>query len=359
MRILTRYLLSQFLRIFAVCVLGVPLLFIVIDLTDNLDIYLADQNATNFEVALHYLYQFPYQSLVGFPIAALLAGVFTISNMTRHHETTAAKAGGMSFYRLVAPLMLGALLLSGVALALTEIVPNTNRKAEEVLGQRQSRSRTLRMSFLFRGNLGRVYSIGRLDLRDGSMSDLQIAREGTGPEYPTYNVSAETARYDSAGGVWVAEQGWLRMFPDTESSVEMQFDELWQIAFRETPEELLAQPKRPEEMQYEEMGRFIEAIERSGGTANNLNTERALRLSFPFAVFIIVLFGTPLAHSNKRGGAPRSIGIALATTVLFLIIVRISQALGAGGVVSPTLGAWIPNLLFLGAGLVLMVRVRT
>ena len=34
MRILDRYLLGLFLKIFAVCVFGVPLVFIVIDLTD-------------------------------------------------------------------------------------------------------------------------------------------------------------------------------------------------------------------------------------------------------------------------------------------------------------------------------------
>ena len=45
------------------------------------------------------------------------------------------------------------------------------------------------------------------------------------------------------------------------------FRELWQRAFDETPEELRAEPKEPKEMQYAELGRFINAIQRSGGTA--------------------------------------------------------------------------------------------
>jgi lipopolysaccharide export LptBFGC system permease protein LptF len=32
---------------------------------------------------------------------------------------------------------------------------------------------------------------------------------------------------------------------------------------------------------------------------------------------------------------------------------------GAGGLIDPTLAAWLPNLVFLGAGVVLMARVRT
>ena len=99
MRLLDRYIGGQFLKIFAVCVLGVPFLFIVIDLTDNLDLFI-DEGATRAQLAMHYIYQFPYQSLLAFPIAALLASVFTISSMTRRFEITAIKAGGISFYRI-------------------------------------------------------------------------------------------------------------------------------------------------------------------------------------------------------------------------------------------------------------------
>jgi lipopolysaccharide export LptBFGC system permease protein LptF len=35
------------------------------------------------------------------------------------------------------------------------------------------------------------------------------------------------------------------------------------------------------------------------------------------------------------------------------------KAVGAGGVVNPVLAAWLPNLVFLAAGLLLLARVRT
>ncbi|MFQ5690468.1 MAG: LptF/LptG family permease [Gemmatimonadota bacterium] len=358
MRILDRYLARQFLKIFAVCVLGVPLLFMVVDLTDNLDVYLAE-GATRGELALHYLFQFPYQMLLGFPIAALLASVFTISTLTRHFETTAAKAGGISFYRLVMPILLASLGLSLMAGALTELVPVTSRRAEEVLGQQETRSQTLRMLFVFRGNSGRVYKVRRLDRRLGRMTDVQVEREGTGYRYPTYNVTAARARWDTASAHWSLEDGRLRLFPEKGRALTFQFRELWQRSFTESPDELLADPPEENEMRYAELGRYIEAIQRSGGTARKLIVQRDLRLSFPLACFIIVVFGVPLAHSSRRGGTPLSVGIALATTILYLIIVRIAQALGAGGVVAPAWAAWMPNLIFLGAGLGLMAKVRT
>ena len=66
-----------------------------------------------------------------------------------------------------------------------------------------------------------------------------------------------------------------------------------------------------------------------------------------------------MAHSNRRGGAPASLGLALGTTIVYMIMIRICHALGAGGVVDPTLAVWLPNMIFAFAGLVLMARVRT
>lgn len=359
LRILDRYVLSQFFRIFGLCVLGVPFVLIVIDLTDHLDNFL-NEGASRLDVLLHYVYQFPYQALLAFPIAALLAAVFTVSSMTRHFETTAAKAGGVSFYRLAAaPLLMAGLVISLVALGLTEVVPTANRKADEVLGKRRSRSETVRNQFVFRGNGGRVYAIRELDAREGAIEGIEITREGTGWRYPTYDVTAKGARWDSAGHDWRIEQGRLRLFPTRSSTLTFRFRRLWQREFTETPQQLLAEPKDPEEMGYRELGQFIEAIQRSGGKARELIVQRALKIAFPFTCFIIVLFGAPLAHTTRRGGAPVAIGIALATTIFFLMLIRIAQALGAGGVVPPVWAAWLPNMLFFVAGSALMVKVKT
>jgi len=358
MRLLDRYVGEQFLRIFAVCVLGVPFLFIVIDLTDNIDHFI-DAGATRGQVAMHYVYQFPYQSLLAFPIAALLASVFTVSAMTRRFETTAIKAGGISFFRMTAPMLVLATLLSGVALALTELIPITNRRYDEVLQREEARSQTLRMSFVYRANNGFVYKIRRLDTREGRMDDVQVDREGTGVEFPTMNITSNVARWDSISGRWLMNFGWLRRFPAVDVEHAYKFSKLHLRDFDETPIELRAPPKDVDEMRYAELGRFIDAIERSGGTPRDLETARAQRLAFPFACLVIVLFGMPLAHSNRRGGAPLSIGIALATTVIFLIFQRIAEAMGAGGLMRPDLAAWLPNGVFLVAGLVLYAKVRT
>ena len=358
MKTLDRYVLRQFFRIFAVCVIGVPFIFIIINLTEQIDDYLA-KDLTSGSILAHYVYQIPYYVLLSFPIAALLAAVFTISNMTRHFEVSAAKAGGVSFYRLVAPVLEVGMLISVVALGLTEVVPAANRRSEDALGETASQRAGNRVSFIFRGEEGRYYYIRRLAAGRGEIDDILIVREGSGYVYPSYDAAATEARWDKDRQRWVMEAGRLRYFPERDGTLEFRFDELWQRGFTETPDELLARPKGEEEMGFAELGRYIEAIERSGSKTGKLRVEQQLKLAFPFTCFIIVMFGLPLANSSRKGGASLSIGIALGTTILFLILVRVAQAMGAADVIPPVAAAWLANVVFLVAGLILFWRVKT
>src|SRR6267142_5303648 len=107
-------------------------------------------------------------------------------------------------------------------------------------------------------------------------------------------------------------------------------------ALTQTPADLLAEPKAPDEMRYRELGRYIDALLRSGNDANKLIVERALKLALPATCFIIALFGAPLAVTSPRAGAAIGIAISLGTTVVFLLITQIMKAVGAGGLIDTT-----------------------
>ena len=51
--------------------------------------------------------------------------------------------------------------------------------------------------------------------------------------------------------------------------------------------------------------------------------------------------------------------LSLGTTVVFLLLINLSKAVGAGGAVDPLVAAWFPNVLFLSGALVLLRKVRT
>jgi lipopolysaccharide export system permease protein len=121
----------------------------------------------------------------------------------------------------------------------------------------------------------------------------------------------------------------------------------------------MAQPRSPQEMRFAELTRFIRSLERSGGDANLLRVERALKIAIPITCLVIALFGAPLATSTQRGGTAFGIGLSLATTVTFLMLIQLTKAIGGKHIIAPDLAAWLPNVLFAAVGLVILARVRT
>jgi lipopolysaccharide export system permease protein len=355
-RILDRYVIRQFLATFVTLVLGLPLLFIITDLTDNLDRYLG-RGMEMRAVVESYLYILPQFVLWAMPIAALVGTVFTIGNMTRHQEISAAKAGGISFYRLLAPLLLMATILSGGALGLSELVPVTNEMRAELLGERESRLGMMRTNFVFQTEDGRVLSVRRLDPSINEMTGIVMEQEGN-DSLPALHQTAERAEWIVGEG-WRLERGYVRLIAAEGLEATFHYEGTRIPSLRETPDELLADPKDPDQMRYHEMTRFIRIIERSGGDTSSMRVEQAQKISLPLAILVIVLFGAPLATSNKRGGAAYGIGVSLAVTMIYLLLFRVGRAVGASGAIDPVLAAWIPNAIFLVAGLFLLSRVRT
>ena len=354
---LDRYVFKEFWKILVTTALGFPLLLVIIDLTDNLEKYLA-RNLPKQDIALSYLYWIPESMFMVIPAAVLFATVFSIGAFTRHSEITAAKASGISFYRIALPIFIGAILAAALDLALGEIVPITNSRRNDLLEEDKFRGSTLRYNFAFQGEYGRVYKIQTLNTATQSLDGLQIERKGTGPEYPTILVAAERAKWHPDSG-WTIERGEMKLVSDSVPDFSIAFARMLDHRFVEEPQDMMAKPRPPQEMRYEELTRFIQFAERSGSDANKERVERALKIAIPVTCIIIALFGAPLATSTQRGGAAYGVGISLGITVVFLLMVQLTKAIGAKGLMPPDLAAWVPSAIFALLGLVLLARVRT
>jgi lipopolysaccharide export system permease protein len=355
MRTLDRLVVGSFLKLFFVVTLAVPPLFMLGDFTERLDQYL-DRGLTRTQIAESYLYKLPEYLQYAFPIAALVATIFTIHTMTRHHEIVAAKAGGISFHRLMAPLVVLGLLLTMAALGLSEIVPRGNRIAAQIQ-RAEGPSRTWRSDFVYRSEDGLSWQVTRLTASDGRMTDVVLERPPSA-ESPAMHVTAESANWTEGEG-WTLADGHMRtLLPDsTERAFE--FDRMMMPEMRERPEELLEVPREPEEMTYAEIARLAAILERTGGDATEWLVRRGQLLSVPIATLIIILFGAPLATSSKRGGTAFGIGVSLLTVIVFTMMLKFAGAMGEAGAISPWTAAWMPNILFFGAAVLLLARVRT
>jgi lipopolysaccharide export system permease protein len=355
-RILDILIAKAFLRIFILFVLGAPLLFIVGDLVEQVDRYF-DRGLTVGEVSLAYVYMLPEFISWSFPIAALIATVFTIHSMTMHREVLAAKAGGISFHRLMAPLVGLGLLLTGVGLLLSEAVPVGKRRSGQILRSEEV-GRQWRTDFVFKTDDNRTLTVRRLNVFPPAMNQVVLEVPAGSDGEVAQHLQAAQVPFDSVRG-WTFKTGYLRILPDRAEPLTLYFDSLRSSGFGEPPRGLLSSPDDEDEMSDSEIDRMVANITRSGGDPSTLLVKKGQRKAIAVATLVIILFGGPLATSSRRGGTAYGIGVALASTILYLLLFRLAGAAGNAGALSPVLSAWLPNLLFLACGLILLKRVRT
>jgi lipopolysaccharide export system permease protein len=358
MRTLDRYVFGSWLRIFVLTALGFPLVSILINLTDTLN-RLLDRGLTMREIVVSYVYSIPENAFLVMPAAVLFATVFTVGAMGRHSELTAAKAGGMSFHRLVSPIFVAAVLATGLAFVVGEMAPGATARQAEIQKSKVTRSTRSRYNFVYRADAGWVYTVRSLDVGTRQLKQLLLERQGNGAQYPGLIITADSATWNDSTRHWQLSGGTSRVVVGPSRQATFAFRTMRLRALTQSPADLLAEPKAPDEMRYAELGRYIDGLKRSGNDANKLIVEQSLKLALPATCLIIALFGAPLAVQAPRAGAAIGVAISLGTTVIFLLITQIMKAVGAGGLIDPTLAAWLPNMVFLVAGLVLLARVRT
>src|SRR5690349_18603019 len=124
MRILDRYLLRQFVRVFIICFFSLTGLFAIFDAFSNLDEFLnyAEKHGSIVGVLAEY---YGYRSIALFDrlsgVLALTSAMFTVTFFQRYNEYTAVSAAGVPPARIVAPILYACLFISLAAATSREL----------------------------------------------------------------------------------------------------------------------------------------------------------------------------------------------------------------------------------------------
>jgi len=124
------------------------------------------------------------------------------------------------------------------------------------------------------------------------------------------------------------------------------------------PEDFARDVLPEEQMTYKELAAFIHRQERNGRQALRESVALHMRLAFPFANFVIALFGLPMASRMRRTGRPVQIGLCLLICFVFYGSIQFGRAMGWNDIVAPYWGAWAPNLIFGLIGIILLIKTR-
>jgi lipopolysaccharide export system permease protein len=383
MRLLDQYISRKFLFNLIFALTAFASIFITVDLVEALSDYI-DKQVPAVVIASYYFYFLPYIIVLTMPVAMLLASTFSVGQLSKHNELTAMKAAGQSLYRILFPILVIAFLTSGLMILFAEkVVPVANQRKIEIKNryiERVPQNLPTRLSNLYfqesvnpqaarrdgktanaLGSQVRRVFIGYYD--DATKTAQKISIQNYNGVFIIERIDALQMRWKEPqnggqGGVWEILRGYRRRFEGDREAVATRFDTLAMPELSFTPQVLTKVQKEPEEMSYGELQKFIDEVARNGGNPERWLVDLYLKISFPLANFIIVLFGAPLAASKVRSGG--AVGVAMSLIICFLYFgtVKTSQSMGQNGTLDPLLAAWLGNLIFLVAGAVILAKAR-
>lgn len=359
MKILDRYIIKKFLSILFFTTLAFIVIFIVVDLIENLDKFLSYEAKFTY-VVLYYVYFIPYIILLTLPVNMLLSCLFSLGSMAQYNELIASLSAGVSLYRIVFPILVLAAFISAASGIVGEtMVPESNRRRLNIFRydiRKQPRMQIgTQRQLSLQDSDNRQVSIDYYDARKKRANKVNIVwREGN---TITERWDVKYMIWDTSRSAWNLSGVIQRKFSEKGEEVSEKNTLLYENS-RIYPEDLVDLEIKPEEMNYVELSRFVDKMQSLGADAKKWLVELYMKVSYPFANFIIVLFGAPLASRKRRSGPALGFALALLISFVYFLFVRSGQVLGRDGTLDPLWGAWIGNIVFGIGGIILMLRVR-
>ncbi len=379
MQILDKYLVRQFLFVLLFSLMAFWSIFLVVDLIEHLDKFI-DKRASFFLVLRYYFYYTPYILVLSLPVAMLLSCLFSLGQLSKHNELLAMKTAGISLYRILLPLFVLSLLISLLVVGFGGyLVPLTYHKMMEIktveIEKGRKEKNPLLTDIFVQGEGGQIFHLATYDSKKKMGTDA-LMQKFKGNRLKE-EIRAKRVRWENEG--WLFEEGVERIFSDSSAqlgrsnnsdklssdSVSLKpaekykpFDRLFRLDLKVKPEALVKRQKKPDEMGYLELAKYVKLKKRSGQRVAKESTDLHLKIAFPLVNFIIVLFGAPLAANPKRSGLAIGFAISLFISFLYYTLIRMGQSLGYSEKLPPFLAAWAANILFVILGTVLLIKAK-
>jgi len=360
MKILDRYLIKQFLQTILFGLLAFTLIFVVIDMMENLDDFI-DQKVPAHIIFNYYLVFSPDIIKLMTPVAVLFGALFTVGKMANLNELTAIKSSGISIYRFMTPFVVTTIFISAFSIYFSGyIVPMANKTKLNIERNYLNRGFIFAGSNLFfQDSKTRIVNIYFFDNSKKQANRVSIENfDKNNLTEMTSRIDAARMVYDSHKHSWIAYNGIKRIFIDNKGQKEEKFTKMDLTNLNFTPQELNTKQQKPEEMNLGELKKLIETQKRAGIDPTSTLIDYYSRYSFPIASLIVLLFGLPLSANKRKGGLALQIGINILVTFIYLAFMKISQAFGKNGALNPILTAWTANIIFFFGAIVNLIRVR-
>ncbi|HEX6084668.1 MAG TPA: LPS export ABC transporter permease LptG [Thermoanaerobaculia bacterium] len=359
--IIDRYILREFLKILALVLVSVTALFVIVEYTE-----MARDIRQNNVAASTLLRYFRFQIFMllnwSLPISVLVATLVTFGILAKNNEITAIKSGGVSLYRVAAPILAVAVVISLVAyLILDFVLPYANQRVYEIRARIEGRSTgmatTAQQKLWYLGKGRYLINFLAYDTSSKQLTQVQVFEFHPSEFRLTRRVYADRATWN--GQAWAFENGWMRSFTDDRNSTFTRITSPLPLFYPETPEDFDTKVTPPNQMTYAQLRRYIATLRESGYAADELAVQLYQKTSWPALSIVMALIAMPFAFKVGKRGALYGIGLALVLGIVYWMVFAIFAKFGEVGNLPPLLAAWSANVLFALAAAYMFLHVDT
>ncbi|MEK6657846.1 MAG: LPS export ABC transporter permease LptG [Nitrospirota bacterium] len=359
MKILSKYIIESFLRTFILCMSTIIVLYIIVDLVENLEYFIRHKVFITYIIQF-FILKFPMIIFQTSPVAILLSTLFTLGVLSKNSEITAMKASGISLYNVINPLLALTFFISIFILLGNEtIVPYATQKFYRVkylmIEKKPQKIFFKQDKVWFRDSGNAIFNIQLLDAKNSQFKGISVYKFDS--EFNlTARIDAKEMVYEE--GKWHLIEGVLKNFLKDRNIDIKPFDKEY-ISLDKTPEEFKKTIKNPDEMSFAELRNYVARLRQEGFNVTRYVVDLYAKTAIPFANFILCLIAIPFAlKSSRSSGIIMGIGISTIIAFLYIIILSFGISLGKGGILPPLLAAWLANIIFSTAGAVMLISTR-
>jgi len=358
--ILDRYIIRKFSFIFFLVFLSLLSIFIIVTFFEQIDKVYENNKPLSlfFEFLWYKIPEFVHYIL---PVAALTAAFLSLGIMSKFNEITAMKAGGISIYRIIVPvLILGLFLSIGSFYVQEKILPYSNKKADELLSKiTNTPPRTyghIDRQWIMSKDRNRIYHYKYFDTFSSVFSQLSIFDLNPSSWSLIRRIFAEKASLKQ--NMLSMSNCWSREFIKREP-VEFERFESMSLFIGETKNHFVREWKAPDQMNYQELKQYIDDIEERNFDTTRFKVDLNYKLSFPLACLIMTLLAIPFAFSMGKKGTLVGIGLSVIIAIVYWGMIGIFKNLGYVNYLNAFFASWGPNLIFGMIGMFLLFTRRT
>jgi LPS export ABC transporter permease LptF/LPS export ABC transporter permease LptG len=360
-RILDRYVWKELFFPFCVGIFVFTFLLLIDKIFDLTDLII-NKGVPVYLVALLLAYILPAFLVLTIPIGLLLAILVAFGRLSADMEIVALKASGVSPLRLLRPVLLFALVATGLTgVLMLEAVPRANYAFKSLIFDiLRSQAAVGLKERLFNDTFGNfVIYVEEMALDQVTLRNVFVADERNPQE-----LRVVTAREGRLLSDEVNRRVTLRLINGTlHETVPRTFQKYRQVMFRLydltlTLENPLMKagdaPKGDREMTIAELRENAANLAQAGGNPAPFQVEIHKKYAIPTACLIFAIVGVPLGIRTHRGGRWSAFVVLLPIVLFYYIFLTVGEQLGDSRRIPPWVAMWTPNLVVGIVGLYLM-----